>query len=541
MNRPCFLDLAPHEAEGWLNYETGNLKAFVTLAELISREGGCEVTTAFEIDSRVYQAYITPKQSGLQPPKGNAHGIDSDASTVSEYVLTLQPGDGVGGEDDDTRSFTLHPRWPNMGTAFDPEYVGISAEFHGVNEHLDVYLELLLQALSTFGVEVERFDLRSGVVTTFEQYARVNADYSAPLVRRGGVLDRADGVTTSEMGTDRPIRDNREVVGRHREVHIPTVDASNLFDGHSVGATIKHYFGKFLRSPETARKGKDPLAHPKLGVCFKKGLTDGDSPMLTTNGAVRWSERDQLVRELEERVLSILGWAGLPTRAKDHADVFVSDHYFEAADSERDRTLFADSTDSLTDDQRAWVDAALLDREERPTDSEVAVIDTLVESGSASVGIVAERAGVSERTVYRAADNNPRLFQIHDREIGFITDVVRQAIGSIRERAGGGLTQLDTSESDSSDGKSPADENSRRPTFIEEMNDWGVMWNDSYPNKPKFDLGRVPKDVDPDYIMDDLYRAWCRSGRDREVFHRASFKWEKDDSDCYKPTYKLPP
>lgn len=38
-----------------------------------------------------------------------------------------------------------------------------------------------------------------------------------------------------------------------------------------MGTKVKHYFGKFLRSRETAREGEDPLAHPKLGVCYKKG------------------------------------------------------------------------------------------------------------------------------------------------------------------------------------------------------------------------------------------------------------------------------
>lgn len=83
------------------------------------------------------------------------------------------------------------------------------------------------------------------------------------------------------------------------------------------------------------------------------------------------------------------------------------------------------------------MDAALIDRKTRPSDGEVAVMDVLADGGSAPVDVVAEKAGVSERTVNLAAGNNPRLPRVRDSVAGFVTDGVRRAIGSIRERGGG--------------------------------------------------------------------------------------------------------
>ncbi|WP_348613599.1 hypothetical protein [Halobaculum rarum] len=512
--RPCVLVPQTHELQVYLNYDTGSLDLYHAVVERAQGIAPEDVLASFDRDGRTYEVSLQPKSSGLDAPN-DEHGFMLDTSEVLEPIVTVNHRE----TDTNPLRFYLKPRWPGQTAngepiAFDPDYVGVGVFAQGSNHDPDAYPELLRAALRALGLHPGnlRDPLPSSSILRLARYVRGRRERTKQLVRGGGVFDRIAETVETADGT---LRDDRGVPGNQHIIPITADGAASLIEGHSHAKTLKHYYPKFQRSDATAEADEDPLAHPKIEVYFSK--TQNQS------GTVPWGDRDRLVREIDELLTNTLVWGGLTPTGDER--YYVADDYFRVEDAPRDLTLANDPTEALADDQQSWVEAMLYG-EARPTDAEMDVLDAVADGGSASVSTVADRADVSKRTVYRAARDNPEVLSVRDSVVDFATEVVRGAVGGLRERVGRILDAV----------RGDDDDTDEQPDSDDEAQSAWQMWlakyvssfDDRHP-KLKIDLGELSEDADPDEILREGYHKWRAAGNEPRRFKIAKVKYTLPD------------
>ncbi|WP_225316426.1 MULTISPECIES: hypothetical protein [Haloferax] len=158
---------------------------------------------------------------------------------------------------------------------------------------------------------------------------------------------------------------------------------------------LKHYHPEHVRK----KSGDDPLYHPKLGALYKKNLNQDQS--------VRWTDRHDLVDDLEEKMMNVLEWAGIPTNP---GSWFVEDDHFVPGESDRRIAFWDDPTPEIEASQESVIIRTLQELE----DSDRDVLEYVAMADGGTVDGAAEETGWSEATVYRrpsATQRPPRLRQ----------------------------------------------------------------------------------------------------------------------------------
>ena len=300
---------APHELGANLIFTEHDLAPYFALDSLVKDADG-SASARFRFDGERYEATLSYQTSGFAPRDHEDFRLD----TVREFRVRVEAQDGTG---ERKASFLVSPRWPGMETTdgepvSTPDIEGVNVRTQGSNLPLDAYPDLLRQATAGLDVNAGYFDRIHAYsnIFAFERYVRIDRSKSGKVVGSNSPMQRL----FEHVGGDAKFRelreDDRGIEGYHHRTVIDSAGAAKLIDGHSIGKKVKHYHPKHVRDDPD-----DPLFHPKLGVSLQRDAN--------ADGSVPWSNRADVVRELDELLLNLLSWAGLPVRADE--SVYVAD------------------------------------------------------------------------------------------------------------------------------------------------------------------------------------------------------------------------
>lgn len=491
MRQPWTVEPRTHEADAWLNYPTGDLAAYRALAAAAEAASG-EATQTVEHAGRFYGVQVRLKGSGLKPPAPD----DPDTPTlgpgragdgaVREVVVTLAPTDGLPGE---TRTLTVAPRWPDMGTAFDPECIGVSIRLQGANEPLDAYESLIRATLEAFDAPTDGFDAPAlaepaSTLLGAARYVRVHRRHREAFMGPTGVMARlAEHVPGAEWRAS----------GGRREVLLPADGLAALFgetdaDPPAYGVALKAYTAR-----DPPDDPADPLAHPKV-----EARLHGER--------VPWADRAAARDALDRVLVNVLAWAGLPPRPGD-GEAYVSDRYFQAGEAAGALDLIDSPLDALQGEVDTVAQRAVagLDRGECDRD----VLQAVADGGRLHVSQAAAQAECSTRTVYRVADRHDAL-KVADGVIRYVTRGVRAVVGRLFDALARGAERLLGREGEDAD-PNPSDGDALSLADLRAA--YGVEIDDPAKDPDagwlKAHVRDPPADANLGTFLDALRAAWC--------------------------------
>lgn len=477
---------APHECRGYLIFTDDDLAPHFALDAVVKDAGGSRTAT-FEYGGDGFEATLYYQQSGLAP----RDDPDFRLETVREYRIDVVADDDLG---ERKANYHVAPRWPDMETTEgDPketsDITGVSVHFEGSNLRLDAYPALLRRAADALDVNPGYFEGIHGYsnIYTYEEYVRIDRNKSEKFVGMNSPLRRIYELV-GDAGEFRELReDDRGIEGYYHRVKFDSKGATALLSGHSLGKQIKHYHPKYARS---TADGDDALAHPKVGVAYRSNLSD--------EGAVRWRDRDALRGEVEETLLNVLAWSGLPTRADGEA--YVADAYFSVEESAREVRLVEDPTPEIRREQEAVVVEGITANPDL-NQSDLETVEILSDGGR-HVEEVAAETGYSRRTVYNVLD---RLDDLLRNENGVVSLASEYLGGVVRDALADAKDALDRDEATAADDSA----------FVRWMNVYGVEVEDREDARLQLRFGRV-SDADDIRDMKDILRsglrAWTKTG-----------------------------
>ncbi|QZP37096.1 hypothetical protein [Halobaculum magnesiiphilum] len=428
----------PHEARVNLNYATqgsiaDNMAPYWALCRFIRAfDGGTSFDARF------------PWLDGVDPhPVSEADPVDEDAREqveVSLYYGTDDDGDYAGkiaprpefdlpqdrsmwepriqidGAGERKANYLIRPRYAGMthvetGNAIpspfdhaDQPDTGFNVEIQGSNLELDEYphwLRCACQALANaldddWSSEYFTRPLSTSNVSVHERYVRLSRSLAEKLTRMGGALHQlAMLLSTQDTSKGAYFWDNGDSGGAMFRLVSNADAASSMIPGHGLGTQAKCY------DPEHEHSDPDdPLYHPKFGLLFQGKVSD----IRINRETVAWDRRHALVEELEERLVNILTWAGVPIApsslgsSNDSASTFVEDWHFSPAETPRDLDLHDDPTPKIERSQESMLVRAF----SRMTPADESLTEQLVaDGGRAHYDDLAEESETSETTVYR--------------------------------------------------------------------------------------------------------------------------------------------
>ena len=498
--RGFLLDPAPHEVGANLIYTREGLTPYFALDAVVKAADGSTSST-FDLNGERWTATIYSTESGFAPRDDPEFRIEN----VREYNLHVTPiDDSVGAR---KAHFNLSPRWPDMETTdgkavSTPDIEGVNATAQGSNIPIDVYPDLLRAAADALDINSTYFARLNPIsnIFAFERYVRVDRAKAKRVIGPDspmrGIFRYIDGnAKFRELRED----DRNGVEGYHHRIRLDSAGAAALVSGHSLGKRIKHYHPEHPRSDPS-----DPLYHPKVGVSLQTSMN--------TDGSVAWSDRDDLREELDETLLNVLSWAGLPTRP--NGETYIEDGYWTPTDSPRSLSLIDDPFGDMQQQQRERVRAIPGDPDITESDREA--LDILTDGGQERpVGELASEIDVSRRTVYRIVERLDGLLTLDDGAVGFVSEFLAESTRGALRTAKRALAK----DGESGEGGPWAAWKARYAPEVEQL----------FPDKPadniEIHFGEVPDDEDMDKVLKDGLRAWLRSGRVRREFEGGQAHW----------------
>jgi hypothetical protein len=463
-----FIDPQPHEFHAYLKWDCADLdnplRSYFGLRSLQGEhdfeEHGRLKTTA-EITGEEWAVEFGFKSSGLAPRDDPSFRLDE----VREYLIYVYPKgyDTWGDAKSEARKrayFRLSPRWPDIETKegnrsmSNPcDLEGYDVEVEGANWTFDAYPDVLQSALGSLAerqgfrfdsptpihpedFENDRIHSSSNIVDG-ELYVRVAKGETSEVIAYDGTLHRISLLLAGDReGYTKSVRDDRECPGHYHTATIDSRRAGELIGGHELAKEFKHYY---MRNPDAVEG--TVLENPKIGVSFQNSIHDD---------TLYWDDLDAMVTELDEALLNVLEWSGIPSRPD--GQMYVADDYFQVTGSSRWRKLLPDRLPRIESKQDDQVFATATQM--NATDTEL--VDTLLtDGGETSPKELAESIGVHLDTVYRAlkrlsplVDHTYGEVQLGSKYIaqeltGYI-DSVSNSIQSGLENALDGLTRAET-------------------------------------------------------------------------------------------------
>lgn len=442
-----------HEFDAYLKFDGYDLQPYYAVYRAVQTLGGGGETHV-TVGADRFRVSLTYEDSGI----GALRHPSCDLKTIREFRIYFEYAPDDPDTDDvgeRSGSFHIAPQHDGMvdtsGDEIDvpPGFTGLQIRPQGSNLHPDRYLDVLRAAWRAFGLD-ERYinnqALRADLSNIVDAAAelRIHHDHSGPLHAQDGPINRIAHLLAGDReGYRKLVMDHRERAGGYVTATIGSDRAGTLLRGHQHAKEIKHYYVQHPEEFDT----DDPLAHPKLAVSYQASKDDH---------TVRWSDRDQLFRELEAVALNVCDWAGLPVTAEalqadldDHAPPgdrepgtrvgpYVVDPYFRAGFDRRQRRLVDDPTPAIEDRQDSLVVRTLTDG---LADSDFETLEKLVSDGGyVAPQDIAEDTGRHLDTIYRALD---RLDDIVCHEYGAvqlrsqrIAEQVLEAVRTARDVAG---------------------------------------------------------------------------------------------------------
>jgi hypothetical protein len=436
------VETAPHEFNANFNFDAGLGPFFAADRQI--KKGGGSVKGRFEAFGESWDVKLYYQDSNVLPPDDGTTPAGTpwrlDEPREFRFKVEAVEADDQAGQ----KSFNAHlrPRWDRMkiedsrGRTSRPNVPfeeGVNLKVQGSNIEFVRYLELVQKAAEAVGVNASHFDERgrheSSVVTQAERYVRVHEDYSGPIHARDGPLARAGHLLEDDRNGRREIEQTdidesgEKVPGYRHQVGLDERRVREVWPNHELPKRFKHYRARESKSLDGA------LRHPKVGAIYYGSLWRDRS----RNHGVTRDELDQLTHELEESLLSMLADAGLDVSS---AHQYVSDDYFEADTSDRDRQIVELPLEELQTNQESVVINHVADGLS-PVEWES--LDVLVtDGGEVSPADIAEAGGFHQDSVYRALD---RMDELVEREYGSVSlksthvaELVHESVQAAKQR-----------------------------------------------------------------------------------------------------------
>lgn len=326
------VESAPHEFDG--NLIIDDIKPYFATDSAI-KNGNGKVESTFEHDGErfITKLYYDKSSNIIHPgatlPTGRRFAID----TIREFRLKVKKS----GDEAEQKSFVAHiaPRWDGMkGEKSDGTKVripvpstikeGVNIRIQGSNIEFERYHELIKSGFASVGVRGSYFDQphQASNITDAARYVRLLKSESGPVHGRSGPIASLGHLLENDRTGYRKIVQNdndekgRNVPGYYHTATLGQKRIREAFPSHEYPKEIKHYYAR-----EAASKTKnDPLSHPKLEVSYQRSRWDGK---------IGFEETDQLTKELDQTLYSILADAGIQVHQGD-AGPYKKDAYFKA-------------------------------------------------------------------------------------------------------------------------------------------------------------------------------------------------------------------
>ncbi|WP_435359522.1 hypothetical protein [Haloarchaeobius sp. DFWS5] len=435
-----YVETAPHEFEGYLHYATNRDKPYWALSSIMqAHDAGFDaVEREHPTTGETWQLSTGYRAGSLVPRATDPINVEK----LAEWKIMLR------GENKRKATFFVRPRWKNMEYRKDdgstsslhtwcesdrhPD-AGLDVEVDGSNIEPEEYPKLLCWAArevaNLAGTNLnERYFHPRGVyvtskVTAYERYVRLRTDVAKKLIRMSGLFGRFHLLLGDERGTKYTYKvDNTDIVGKLHALQLQPSAARELPGGRR-GKQLKHYHLK----NRDAENADDRLKDPKFGVLLKKRFNGGQ--------AFNWNDLEDLTREIDETLINCLSWAKIPTRGADPT-VFGEDDVFTGGPRSEDAptvTRYSDPTPNLEAKQENLLVRTLRDL----TDADDDVLRAMTDGGKndgVHPGEIAEEAGCSIRTVYRALSRLDELVENDNAAVRFRSEKIRQELHAVYER-----------------------------------------------------------------------------------------------------------
>jgi len=361
----------------------------------------------------------------IAPPDGQDH-IDGG---MNEYSYSLEALDETG-EKDVTIQF--RPGLPNAEHIDTEEQIqgmpddlpeSIRVQVMGSNVEVAEALDILRVFADEIGLNREYFagaPHEYSRLHQYERYVRLRRDVSEDhVVGSGGIIDQLADFMSGESGRGSYTWDNEEIVGHYLSVESDADTWSLLLPGDRHGARLKNYHPKHPR----ASGGEDPLTHPKVEVSLSNEYdVDGNIPL---------SALDEFRDELDETMLNVLHWSGVPLAADSGAWV-TADQYFAVDERDEPVELVENPLPELREKAEKLTESELIRAELSDTQEEV--LTALADGGQMHYETLADEADAGTSTVYRLVDNISALLDTDDGIVRFADEVTRRCVESILDQ-----------------------------------------------------------------------------------------------------------
>jgi len=446
----------PHETRGDLVYADHDDRPYWALSSLFFSFD--EGSKSFDIEiprwrgegSQTWNVNFSYHQSGMEPRPSD------DVETLCEYDITAHA------EQERKLPIQVKPRlgWddcPERRPDSVPNDLGEAVNVHinnSVNIELDQIQYLVPLVLRGIAQGLGRSwddsyfcgDLHPySTITQHERYVRPAKDSAGKITRSDGVFKSLFELLADEEGSKVVYSaDNREIVGWNHQLRLTKSAVRKAFDPGdnstthngeqatdqerenddidddpgAIGTQLKLY------EPEHpgGREEGDPLAHPKLGALFKKGLNADE--------AVPWRRRYELIESLESYVLNVASWAGI---AVSPGPWWVSDWHFSGdryADERRQVALIDDPTPEIEQRQEATV-VSLFREIDADSAAEEIVEELARTDGGTTVDEVASETAWSRSAIYRHLNKLDQILELDNGTIEFVSGKLRNEIREV--------------------------------------------------------------------------------------------------------------
>lgn len=511
MTGQWLLDTTVDEFGGNLIYTDDDLAPHFALDAAV-KDGEGSKRALFERAGETWVVELAYDPSGLKPRDHPDYRLE----TVREHTITVRPTEDPAGKR--RANFQIAPRWPDIESKGDspnpstPNIVGINVKAQGAKLDLDAYPDLLRRAADALDVNPDYFsrEHRYSNIYQAETYTRVNREKSGAVFGEGSPMQRIHELAGRSGKYRKLIEDDRGADGMMHMTAFTPETASALIGGHSLGKRPKHYLPK--NPPDDP---DDPLHHPKICMLFKQSLNG-------SNGSVAWSDRGDLRDELDETLLNLLSWAGLPTRPD--GETFVEDGYFEPDDSfQATVSLVEDPTPEIQREQGTAVVKALSGLgtgNPDLTQSDTDTLEVMADGGQRQdIDDLAEAIGCSRRTIYRVINRLSALLDIADGKVAFASDYLaaqaRHGLHAARDAF-------------ERDGDSRGEDSAWAAFKAEYAPEVSDRFPDADAENIELQFGEMPDDMDMTEVLKEGLRAWLRSGRDATEYRFGRMEWSQN-------------
>ncbi|KAB1185825.1 MULTISPECIES: MarR family transcriptional regulator [Haloferax] len=416
---------APHETRGNLLYTEYEDSPYWAVRQLYNHIDGGAKGIEVEIPrydapgTEVWTVSLGFHESGLSPSKRDTvnslleYDINAYGEGQRKLPIIIQPRLGW---DDENRPNSVPA---NLGRSTNVKLNNT------VNVELDEIPHLIREILRAVCERVgfdwsRRYFTETpheySTITQHERYIRILRDMAKKLVHSDGVFMKLFMLVADLEGSHVVYDSNNEkVVGYNHQLRFDrkAIEEISKNSRHRPrGMQLKHYHPEHVRK----KSGDDPLYHPKLGALYKKNLNQDQS--------VRWTDRHDLVDDLEEKMMNVLEWAGIPTNP---GSWFVEDDHFVPGESDRRIAFWDDPTPEIEASQESVIIRTLQELE----DSDRDVLEYVAMADGGTVDGAAEETGWSEATVYRVLQRLSGLLDCDNRVVSWVSSKMSQQVREI--------------------------------------------------------------------------------------------------------------